>query len=196
MELRDKNGLTEEEFLAAYQPKDYERPSLTADIAIFSLSETETKLLLIRRGNHPFLGKWALPGGFVNKSETAEEAAVRELQEETGLTQEKLLPVGLFSKPGRDPRSWVVSQAFVAVVPEDRLAMAHAGDDAASVNWFSVRSERSGMQTRLHFSSSETSFSILLEWDGASQPRVLERDFLAFDHSEIIACAMKTAGLL
>ncbi len=57
MELRDKNGLTEQEFLAAYQPKNYERPSLTADIAVFSVSKTETRLLLIRRGGHPFLGK-------------------------------------------------------------------------------------------------------------------------------------------
>ncbi len=104
--------------------------------------------------------------------------------------------MGLFSKPGRDPRTWVVSQAFVTVVPEDRLAAARAGDDAASVCWFQVRSERSGMQTRLHFSSPETSFSVLAEWDDAGKFRVPEGDSLAFDHSEIIACAMKTAGLL
>ena len=105
--LRDKNGLTEEEFLAAYRPKDYPRPSLTADIAVFSQEAGALQVLLVRRGGHPFLGKWALPGGFAQPGEAVTQTARRELEEETGLKGLRLTPVGLFSQPGRDPRMWV-----------------------------------------------------------------------------------------
>ncbi|MCD8052859.1 MAG: NUDIX hydrolase [Lachnospiraceae bacterium] len=197
MELRDKNGLTEQEFLAAYNPKDYDRPSLTADIAVFSLSEVETRLLLIRRGNHPFLGKWALPGGFVEKGESADEAAARELKEETGLLNTELMPAGLFSKPGRDPRAWVVSQAFAIIVSADQISSAHAGDDAASLCWFRIVTERTGSRIRVYFSAEDIAFSILLKLEGKGSVKVLEGgDNLAFDHSQIIADAMMTAGLL
>ena len=94
MEIRDKNGLTEKEFLAQYRPGDYERPSVATDMVIFTAENREEnnyrrlpqkvlRLLLIKRGGHPYLGSWALPGGFVNPSETTEQAAERELKEET-----------------------------------------------------------------------------------------------------------------
>ena len=103
--LRDKNGLTEEEFLAGYSPKNYPRPSLTVDNCIFRVCPNDAlKLLLVRRGGHPFLGCWALPGGFVSPGETALEASQRELLEETGITGLALEPVGLYSAPNRDPR--------------------------------------------------------------------------------------------
>ena len=86
MELRDKNGLTEQEFLASYHAGDFPRPSVTADIMIFSRDERGLKVLLVRRGGHPCLGQWALPGGFVEPNETIGHAAARELEEETGLT--------------------------------------------------------------------------------------------------------------
>jgi len=137
--LRDKNGLTEEEFLAAYSPKDYPRPSLTADNCIFRVGPDGTlKLLLIRRGGHPFLGCWALPGGFVSPGETALEASRRELLEETGVEGLALEPVGLYSTPGRDPRGWTISQAHIAV--DSHGVTAHAGDDAAAAAWFDVAS--------------------------------------------------------
>lgn len=102
--LRDKNGLTEEEFLAQYSPKKYPQPSLTADICVFRKTDAgELQLLLVQRGGHPFLGAWATPGGFCNPGETADVCARRELEEETGVTGLKLEPVALFSTPGRDP---------------------------------------------------------------------------------------------
>ncbi|MCD8118715.1 MAG: NUDIX hydrolase [Lachnospiraceae bacterium] len=196
MEIRDRNGLTEQEFLAAYKPGDYERPSLTADIAVFSLSKSETKLLLIRRGNHPCLGKWALPGGFVEKGESAKEAAKRELEEETGLTDADLIPVGLYSKPGRDPRCWVVSQAYAAIEPAYQIDAAHAGDDAASLCWFRIVTERTGYRIRVYFSAGDTAFTMLLELEGRSVKVLEGEEKLAFDHGEIIADAMLTARLL
>ena len=87
MELVDKNGLTEEEYLKNYRPGDYERPSVTVDMLIFAVDNREEsiRLLLIKRKNHPFLGCWALPGGFVEMTESLRDAAARELEEETGV---------------------------------------------------------------------------------------------------------------
>ena len=86
MELRDKNGLTEREYLAQYRADKYPRPSVTVDVCIFSrAADGSLRTLLIRRGGHPFLGWWALPGGFAQPGERVEEAAARELEEETNL---------------------------------------------------------------------------------------------------------------
>ena len=98
---RDKDGLTEEEFLKSYSPGDYPRPSVAVDMVIFTVMDQEEanyrklpakelKVLLIRRGGHPYLGCWALPGGFVRPTETTKQAAQRELREETGVKQEYL----------------------------------------------------------------------------------------------------------
>ena len=95
-QLRDKNGLTLEEFLAKYDPDKYRHPSVTVDMAVFTMLRTEGEcdlaVLLIRRGNHPYLGTWALPGGFVEMEEELADAAARELQEETGVTGVPLRP--------------------------------------------------------------------------------------------------------
>jgi len=112
---------------------DFARPAVTADIVIISL-EPEPHVLLIRRKDEPFKGAWALPGGFVDPDETLTEAAHRELGEETGITGVYLEQLGAFGDPGRDPRGWTVTIAFLARV--DRLAIGPiAGDDAAEVKW-------------------------------------------------------------
>ena len=123
---------SEKEFLSHYSQNDYERPSLTADIVAFIIrseesdnykrnSETKLSILLINRGEHPFKGHWALPGGFLQPSETIEECALREITEETNVTPVSLMPVGVFSQPGRDPRGWIISNAFAsAKIPSNR----------------------------------------------------------------------------
>jgi ADP-ribose pyrophosphatase YjhB (NUDIX family) len=200
MELRDKNGMTEEEFLSSYRPRDYERPSLTADIAVFSLSETANRVLLIRRGNHPYLGKWALPGGFAEKGERIEETVARELEEETCLKEVELIPVGLFTTPGRDPRMWVVSQAFAARIPEERLQETQAADDAAAASWFTLQLKEEGEVMGLQLKSKDAAFQIRFqkEWEkkGWERPKILENGGMAFDHAEILITAMKAAGLV
>ena len=186
MERRDRNGLTEAEFLAAYREKSYPKPSLTADIAIFAMHGGVPHVLLICRGGHPCLGCWALPGGFANPMEPLEATAARELQEETGIEGIPLRPVGLFSAPGRDPLGWVVSQTYAALVEWDSVKPV-AGDDAAQAEWFSCQREN-GVLTLRHE-------DVILRVGYAPSPngyRVtpLSEERLAFDHGEMIIRAM------
>lgn len=116
--------------------KDYPKPSLTADIAVFRTSGQHWELLLVQRGRPPFQGCWALPGGFAQEGESVEQTAARELFEETGVHGLPLEQVGFYSTPDRDPRGWVVSEAFVAIDDEQRIA--RAGDDAARAVWFQL----------------------------------------------------------
>ncbi len=104
-----------------------ETPKLMVDVVIPS----EEGVVLIRRGNEPFEGQWALPGGFVEVGETVEEAAVREAAEETGLAVELARLVGVYSEPDRDPRGHNVSVAFLARVLSGELS---ASTDAAEVS--------------------------------------------------------------
>ena len=174
MELRNKDGLTEREFLAAYNSDIYPKPSLTADVAVFSREGETLRLLLIRRGNHPCMGCLALPGGFADKNEPIEQTAARELLEETGVSGVPMRLVGVFSKPGRDPRGWTVTAAFCAVVDAARLTV-RAGDDAADAQWYEVVT--GGDDIRLRRGAEEVSLR-----DGAG---------IAFDHAEIIARALE-----
>jgi 8-oxo-dGTP diphosphatase len=114
----------------------YPRPSLTVDIALVT-RDAAPWVLLIQRKADPFKGKWALPGGFVDENERLIDAARRELKEETGVEQADLEPLHTFGDPGRDPRGWTVSVAYLARVSPDQLNPT-AGDDAAAVGWFAL----------------------------------------------------------
>jgi 8-oxo-dGTP diphosphatase len=111
---------------------DYPHPAVTADLIVLT-REKRPRVLLIRRKHGPFTGAWALPGGFVDQDEPLEAAARRELREETGLEVGQLEQMQAFGDPGRDPRGWTVSIAFVAHV--DPNTAATAGDDAAEAAW-------------------------------------------------------------
>jgi len=115
---------------------DYPRPALTAD-AIVVTREPRPRVLLVRRKHPPFAGHWALPGGFVNPDEPLEAAARRELREEAGIDVKELTQMHAFGDPGRDPRGWTVSVAFVADVDPTRTQPT-AGDDAAEVGWHAL----------------------------------------------------------
>lgn len=112
---------------------EYPRPMLTADCVVL---RNGGEVLLVRRGNEPFRGCWALPGGFMEMDETIEHCAVRELQEETSLqaTEGDLRLVGVYSQPGRDPRGRTVTAAYLLHAEPD--AQAVAGDDAAALCWW------------------------------------------------------------
>src|SRR6516162_1567547 len=115
----------------------YPRAALTVDCVVFGFDEGDLKVLLIERGLEPFKGRWALPGGFVRVDETLDEAARRELEEETGLKNVFLEQLYSFGKVDRDPRERVVSVAYFALVKlSDHRAM--AATDAANAEWFPV----------------------------------------------------------
>lgn len=136
-EIRNEEGLTEEEFIKGYDPAMFERPSVTVDMLIFTVAENKLKLLLIKRKNHPGLGKWALPGGFVNMDESLEEAGARELKEETNLEDVYLEQLYTWGEVKRDPRTRIITVTYIALVKKDNMKVA-AGDDAAEAKWFDV----------------------------------------------------------
>ncbi|MEC0134085.1 MULTISPECIES: NUDIX domain-containing protein [Paenibacillus] len=220
MDLLDKDGLIEREFLEQYRAEDYERPSVTTDMVIFTvteedadsyrkLPEKELRVLLIRRGAHPFLGKWALPGGFVRPNETTEQAAVRELCEETGVEDIYLEQLYTFSDIGRDPRTWVISCSYMALINSDKLEL-KAGDDAADAAWFKVsyrplREQKEliedgyikTLEYELKLSSEEEELSAVVARTMTAKTtstgtdyEIVSNDGLAFDHAKIIACAI------
>lgn len=126
----------------------YPRPSVTVDLVIFTIAEDTLKVLLIRRGAEPFLGQWALPGGFVEIDESLDEAAARELREEVGVTQIYLEQLYTFGEPGRDPRGRVISVAYFALIDADRQRI-HSASDAADAAWHPVFDP--GLGARLAF---------------------------------------------
>lgn len=115
----------------------FPRPALTVDVLLFSVRDEKLRLALIRRGIEPFLGRWALPGGFVRMDETLEAAAQREIEEETGVSDVFLEQLYTFGQPNRDPRSRVVTVAYYALVASERLVL-RADTDAADAQWFAV----------------------------------------------------------
>lgn len=193
MELRDAHGLTESEFLAQYKRKEYPRPSFTADVAVFSNDgDGQPLVLMVRRGGHPFLGCWALPGGFVNQDEDADTAAMRELLEETGVSEIKAEQLGVYSAPGRDPRGWTVSAAYLASV-EGRI-VAQAGDDATEAVWCRLKTRvRDDGLHDMEVHAGEDKLRVVFEVSEARcmPPRahVLDSEGFAFDHAQIVADA-------
>jgi 8-oxo-dGTP diphosphatase len=150
--------------------KEYPRPSLTADVVVIAPGDHGNRVLFVRRARNPFQGMWALPGGFVEPNETVAEAATRELREETSLTSVPVEELGCFSKPGRDPRGWVVTIAHLARIPADRMGEVKAADDAADAAWLDLRITPQGF-----------------ELSHAGQPV----SALAFDHVDILARAVQ-----
>lgn len=124
---------------------DWPRPMVTVDAAVFSVGPKDVRLLLIERGTEPFKGMWALPGGFVDMDEELEDAAARELAEETGLANVPLQQMHTFGKCGRDPRGRQISVVFMGVIdaaagrkPNSGLRNVKGGDDAARAKWFDI----------------------------------------------------------
>lgn len=160
----DPAELSEEEYLANYDPTRYHRPSVTVDVVALTIHQGRLSVLLIERAGHPFRGFWALPGGFRDPDESLDAAARRELAEETGvdLDDAHIEQLATFGDPGRDPRGDVISVAYMAFVPD--LPLPTAGSDAAAARFWPVE-----------------------DLEGADAPE------LAFDHAEIIAAGVERA---
>ncbi len=194
----------EKAFLDTYNINDYDRPSVAVDIAAFTIrSESHENyrlndnnhlaVLLIKRGEHPFKNKWALPGGFLRKDETVEECALREITEETNVTPTALMPVGMFSKPDRDPRGRVLSYGYASVLceGEDNIC---GSDDAIDANWFDVSFEKEGDVYTLTLRNDDQVLSSILTEKMTqfhnTEFEVISHGELAFDHAAIIASAL------
>ncbi len=200
-----RRELSEEKFLSSYNINDFDRLSVAADVAVFSMfeeyseshrkdAEPKLHILLIKRGEHPFINKWALPGGFLRATETIEECALREIEEETNLLPVSLLPVGVFSKPDRDPRGRIVSNAFASIVNAEEVEI-KGGSDALNAQWFEVDFKLEndnvfkmnlvgdGEVIRIELRETESKF-------GNSKFEIISNTGLAFDHAEIIATAL------
>lgn len=138
--------MTEKEYLAQYDITNFDRPSLTTDMVLFTLDRTRSNIkkidisglqvLLIQRNNHPELGKWALPGGFCRPTESVLETAHRELQEETGIDTNLHL-INTYSDQNRDPRGWIISNAYYGFVHKEDCKL-RADTDAWKAEWFTI----------------------------------------------------------
>ena len=196
---------SEERFLEAYKKKEYPKPSLTADIAVFRRMDTGLAVLMVRRGKHPFKGCWALPGGFVGPDEDVVEAARRELEEETGVSGISIELFGIYGTPGRDPRGWTVSGGFCALIEASQDVK--AGDDAADARWCPICEKASGgapadgnddaasngaVELAVTCGEEETlavRFELVAQSFGAPRAHVVASEGFAFDHAQLLADA-------
>lgn len=212
----------EKEYLKGYDASKYDRPSLTADMAVFAIlnageSEDYRKdpaqrlgVLLVKRGGFPYKDYYALPGGFAMKGETIEETALRELKEETSVDSAFLEPFGMFSAPDRDPRGWIVSQAFLALVDAERCRIS-AGSDANEAAWFfiDVKQEERKKQVKQDTAELVSRYTLRLEHGDTlltavvdavrsfrkhheqTAYKIVKSEGIAFDHAEIILRAFQ-----
>lgn len=164
----------EQEFLKNYKPGDYERPSVTSDILVFTTEENRLQILLIKREGYPYWNCWAIPGGFVGMKESTLEAAKRELKEEAGIENVHLEQLYTFSEPDRDPRMRIISVAYMATVPKYKIKNHFSGDDANSSEIFDIFLDDGKLQ-------------LVGETDGL----IVTGNELAFDHEEIIKMAIE-----
>lgn len=190
---RNEKGQTLAEFLAEYDLKKYDRPSVTLDNVIFARDEEGLSVLLIRRRNHPFIGDLAFPGGFLEMDEDLPEGAARELYEETGVTGIEPVELGVYGRPGRDPRGRIITVAFVSRLPEG--ARPKAGDDAKDAGMWRISvipDEKSIVLT-----SEQTGESVRVPYEfDRGKAAFIPAEGIAGDHGQILADALRAAGLI
>lgn len=115
----------------------FPKPAVTVDVVIFTIKNNELKVLLVKRGIEPFKGMWAIPGGFIKMDESLEDAARRELKEETGVANIYLEQLYTFGDVDRDPRDRVVTVSYIALINSDNVKLS-ASTDVSDAQWFSV----------------------------------------------------------
>lgn len=196
-EKRNAQGQTESEFLQDYDQSAWPRPSYTADAVLMGSKNGRANVLLVRRANHPYMGCWAFPGGFVEQGESGEQAVLRELREETGITGITLDQLVTVSTPGRDPRGWTVTTVYFSAVPCDIKFF--AADDAAEVRWWAIDYIAKGSRYFLTLSDGYDSVSaeinVVRGADGKidlNKTKVIAGAGIGFDHAKIILYAIES----
>jgi 8-oxo-dGTP diphosphatase len=161
----------EQAFLETYDPNQFDRPSVTVDVVMLTVKERTLEVLLVQRGEHPFKDTWGLPGGFVQMSESLEDAAARVLRSKTGLEDVFLEQLYTFGNPDRDPRTRVITVSYYALVSAQRLEALKLGKNVklalVNVPW-----------------AGEVGGPVEIELEQETVP-------LAFDHAQIIGTAVK-----
>lgn len=208
----NEDGLALTAFLDAYNPSDYKNPSITTDTLIFSYKEDyrgidgdNLKLLMIRRKNHPCIGWWALPGGFVNIDEDMEAAAKRELLEETGVRDVNLMQLYTWGNANRDPRTRIITTTYMAVI-EESIVTVCPGDDAQDAAWFTVKVQELEVTDRNKLRSFQIqlmepirdimlacTINVMITDDGIIKKKdyiIQERQGISFDHPKAIMQAL------
>ncbi|AKN29625.1 ADP-ribose pyrophosphatase [Clostridium carboxidivorans P7] len=215
--IKNKQGLTEEEFLEQYDDSIYQKPSFTVDMLIFTvmdeekenyrkLPEKSLKILLVKRGDHPCIGKWALPGGFVDVNESLDEAALRVLRAETNIDDIYMEQLYTWGEVNRDPRTRVISSSYMALVDSSSLSI-KAGRDEEDAAWFNVRynllQEKKEVvekgyiyeqivQIKLWNENEELSakIKVIENPDGKVSREIIGSEGIAFDHDKFIEYAI------
>lgn len=207
----NEKGQTLEAFLEEYDPYKYKNPCVTTDAVIFSCKRREAdgdwKVLMVKRRNHPSIGWWALPGGFIELQENLEDTARRELTEETGVPDLPMEQFAVYGNVKRDPRARIITSAYLSVVEEGQVKV-QAGDDAADAKWMqihcqtgSVRADGSWTRTiyRLTLENEEAGLSLSATVEKKERSglvretyyQVKEADQIACDHAALIVQAWK-----
>ena len=189
----DDNGLTEDEFLRGYDIKRYDRPSVTVDSVVLGAKNGRPALLLIKRRNHPFLGRWAFPGGFLDMDESPEEGALRELCEETGVTGVIPRQIGAYGRVDRDPRGRIITIAYLGVLPEGSAPK--ASDDAADAGMFIIETDSERREIILDCPEKGARLKVGFGFKNGRAEYL--GDFgMAGDHAQILADALLMAGII
>lgn len=199
-------NLSEKQFLQQYNPENYERPSCTVDMLLFTIDnivrkETKKnkklKILLIKRKDYPFINCWALPGGFVKINENLKDAAYRQLKEETNLSENVYLEqLYTFGDIERDPRMRVISTAYMALTFNDNINKTKAGNNEQDALWFDIDLQQIGNSYTLVLFNEEKQIKISYEL-GINNNDLddiydfpLEGEKIAFDHIKEIFIAL------
>lgn len=220
----------EQEYLKKYDITQYDRPSVAADMAVFSIMgdeaavepgknrsarnyrkapEKKLKILLIRRASYPYKDCWALPGGFCRRNEDISETASRELYEETNVKNAYLQLIGTFGEEGRDPRGWIISHTFMALMDGTKCRL-RAGGDAWEAHWFDVSLEKK--EGKRDFKEDAAvivnEYHLKLQYEDIELQAVVkeQKEFeqyhetvryeithcqgIAFDHARLVVCAL------
>lgn len=195
---------SEREFLNSYSIKDFERPSLTTDLVIFSLQPDFSKktnkkklsVLLVQRENYPFKDKWALPGGFCVPSENVYETAIKTLKRETGIESvNDILLTDVFSDTNRDPRGWIISNSFRSLISPTNSNLENLPKDRWNTKWFNINLEKvdydgyqtvDGYQMILIGEDKASSITTLVSLNTHQLAILFDDGRLAFDHAKII----------
>ena len=189
---------SEKEFLNSYSIKDFERPSLTTDLVIFSLQSDFSKktnkkklsVLLVQRENYPFKDKWALPGGFCVPNENVYETAIKTLKRETGIEGiNDILLTDVFSDTNRDPRGWIISNSFRSLISPTNSNLENLPKDRWNTKWFNINLEKvenDGYQMILTNEDNVSIITTLVSTATHQLALLFDDGRLAFDHAKII----------